>query len=250
MMLKRSDLLIFILLFIFVAAFPVDLIKVDLMYQLLIQIGLRCLLLTFYIYLIIKNKIKIFGVASWRHILMCLPFLLATVSNIIASSIDGGFTMVSLSPTLVGLYSLLIFLIAVSEEIVFRLFIHNSLSNTSSLKRIFGSAGIFALMHLLNLVNVSTVGALVSVLVQTVYTFGLGLLLGFLYEYGHSLTSCVVLHFTFNMLNRVIYNYVLGGYSSNIAFYLTAVVIGAILGVYVFILYKLYLSKLDRYFRA
>lgn len=181
---------------------------------------------------------------------MCLPFLLATVSNIIASSIDGGFTMVSLSPILVGLYSLLIFLIAVSEEIVFRLFIHNSLSNTSSLKRIFGSAGIFALMHLLNLVNVSTVGALVSVLVQTVYTFGLGLLLGFLYEYGHSLTSCVVLHFTFNMLNRVIYNYVLGGYSSNIAFYLTAVVIGVILGVYIFLLYKLYLSKLDRYFRA
>ena len=53
------DLLLFALLFVFVAAFPVDLIPVDLTYQLLVRIGLRALLLTFYIYLIVKNKMKI-----------------------------------------------------------------------------------------------------------------------------------------------------------------------------------------------
>ena len=246
---KTSDLLLFVLLFIFVAAFPVDLIKVELTYQILIQIGLRGLLLTFYIYLIVKNKIKIFGMASWRNILLCLPFLLACFSNIIASSIDGEFLGSSIKTIDVVLLSIYTLMIAISEEIIFRLFIHNALSRTSSIKRIFGSAGIFALMHLLNLVNVSTVGALVTVLVQTVYSFGLGLLLGFLYEYGHSLSACVILHFLFNMMNEVIYIYVLGGTAGELAFYLTAVVIAVVLSVYIVLLYKLYFDKLDKYFR-
>ena len=245
-----SDLLLFILLFVFVAAFPVDLIPVDLTYQLLIQIGLRLLLLTFYIYLIIKNRMKIFGMASWRNILLCVPFLLAAFSNIIACSIDGSYLGMIVSPQIVILLSIHTLLIAISEEIIFRLFIHNALSRTSSIKRIFGSAGIFALMHLLNLVNVSSVGSLVTVLVQTVYTFGLGLLLGFLYEYGHSLSMCVVLHFVFNMMNSIIYGYVLGGVAGDLAYYLTAVVIAVILGAYVFCLYRFYFDKLDKYFRS
>ena len=247
---SRSDLLLFILLFIFVAAFPVDLIPVVLTYQILIRIGLRGMLLAFYIYLIIKNRIKIFGMASWRNILLCAPFLLATVSNIIAASIDGGFTGMLMSPIDLTLFSILTLMIAMSEEIIFRLFIHNALSGTSSIKRIFGSAGIFALMHLLNLVNVSSVSTLVAVLVQTLYTFGLGLLLGFLYEYGHSLSMCMVLHFLFNMLNTTIYLYVLGGNAGDLAYYLTAVVIAVVLGIYVFLLYRLYFDKLDKYFRS
>lgn len=250
MRIKFSDLLLFILLFIFVAAFPVDLINVDLEYKILIQIGLRVLLLVFYIYLIIKNRMKIFGMANLMNILMFLPFLLACFSNMIASSIDGGFSGVQYSPTIIALYSLLMLVVALSEEIVFRLFIHNSLAGASSIKRIFASAGIFALMHLLNLVNVASVNALVTVLVQTVYTFGLGILLGFLYEYGHSLSICVLFHFAFNMLNEVIYLYVMGGYAGELAFYLTAITIGVIIGIYTFLIYKFYLSKFDRYFRS
>ena len=51
---KFTDILLYVLLFIFVAAFPVDLINVSDNWKLLITIGLRCLLLGFYIYIIIK----------------------------------------------------------------------------------------------------------------------------------------------------------------------------------------------------
>lgn len=249
MRLSFYDLLLFLLLFVFVAAFPVDLIPVDLTYHLLIQIGLRALLLTYYIYLIIKHKIKVFGTGNWRNILFCVPFLLVSVSNIIATAIDGKFVGISLSPIDMVLYTVLTLFVAVSEEIIFRLFIHSSLYRTSSIKRIFGSAGIFALMHLLNLVNVSTVPALVSVLIQTVYTFGLGILLGFLFEYGHSLLSCIFLHFAFNFFNTTLYEY-LGGTCSDLSFYLTALVIGVVLAIYVFLLNMFYFSRLEKYYKA
>ena len=252
MRLKTSDVLLFLLLFVFVASFPVDLIKVDYVYQLLIQIGLRSLLLTYYIYLIVKNRIKIFGMVSWRHIALCIPFLLACVSNIIASGIDGGFVVgMTLTSAEFSLYIILVLFSVISEEIIFRLFIHNTFANTSSIKRILFSAGIFALMHLVNLVNVSSVNMMVSVLVQAVYAFGLGILLGFIYEYGHSLTICVIFHLLFNLLNDVLYTFVLGGYINHmLTFYLTAVVIAVILAGYVFAVYKLYYCKLDKYFRA
>ena len=103
-------------------------------------------------------------------------------------------------------------------------------------------------MHLINVVNVSSVDALVTVLLQTVYTFGLGILLGFLYEYGYSLTACVVLHFTFNLVNDVLFVH-LGCMPSDLAFYLCAIGTGVIVGIYLVLIYLLYFRKFNRYFR-
>lgn len=245
---KFSDLLLYILIFIFVVAFPTDLLPVNDTIKLLVEIGLRCLLVGFYIYLIIKNRIKIFGVANVKNVLICMPFILISFSNILAALIDGGFYGLNSEVIDVVLYSILTLLSVISEEIIFRLFIHNSLANTSSLKRIFASAGIFALLHLINIVNVTTVDALVEVLLQTVYTFGLGLLLGLMYEYSHSLTGTVIVHFGFNFFNTVIYK-ALGGHTSQLWFYLSAVICGVVVGLYAFLLYILYFRKVGRYFR-
>ena len=245
---RFSDLLLFILVFIFVTAFPVDLIPVSYFYQLLIKIGLRLILLTYYIYIIVRNRMKIFGVANLLNLLLCVPFVLISFSNMTASAIDGGFNGVNEETNIFVANVIMTLLIAISEEIVFRLFIHNALYNTSSIKRIFASAGIFALMHLLNIVNVRYVEALVSVLLQTVYTFGLGLLLGILYEYSHSLTGAVILHFCFNIFNQTLYLY-LGGYCSNIAFYLTAVGYAVIVGTYAALITIFYYRKYNIYYR-
>ena len=245
---RLSDLLLFALLFVFVAAFPVDLIPVDLTYQLLVRIGLRALLLTYYIYIIIKYKIKVFGNANIRNLLLCLPFFIVCGSNFVASSIVGGFAGPSLSAIDMALSTIYTLFIAVSEEIVFRLFIHNNLLVSSSIKRIFYIAGIFALMHLLNMVNVRTVASLVTVLIQTVYTFGLGILLGVMYEYSYSLTGCVVLHFCFNFFNDTLYTY-FGGYTSELCFYLTAAVCGFAVLSYAVLITLFYFQKHDQYFR-
>ena len=245
---RLSDILLFALLFVFVAAFPVDLIPLDLTYQLLVRIGLRLLLLTYYVYIIIKYKIKIFGNTNYRNLLLCIPFFIVCGSNFVASSIVGGFNGPSLSIIDMVLSTILTLFVAISEEIVFRLFIHNNIMVSSSIKRIFASAGIFALMHLLNIVNVRFIGDLVTVLIQTVYTFGLGILLGVMYEYSYSLVGCMVLHFCFNFFNDTLYTY-LGGHTSTLCFYLTAAVCGVAVLTYAVLITLLYFQSHDRYFR-
>lgn len=246
---KRIDIIIFILLFIFVAAFPVDLFHISELYRLLIRIGLRFLILIYYIYICVVNRVNIFKFYNWKRLLLFTPFLLASFSNLIASGIDGGYGgYITMSD---GYFSLLIifhFLGAVVEEFLFRLFIQSSLVGTSSLKRILAAAGIYALMHLLNIVNISTVNGLVTVLIQVLYNFGLGILLGFVYEYSYSLLGCIFLHFSFNFFNTVLFEY-LNCSCSPFTFYMTAVVIAVILAVYTYLIYRFVLTKNERYFR-
>lgn len=245
---KFIDVLLYTLVFIFVAAFPIDLIPVSEVYKGVILIGLKLFLLGVYIWIIAKNRIKIFGIASYSTILLCIPFFIACFSNMIASKIDGTVGPITMSGSMLAINIVICALTAVTEEILFRLFIHNSLTKVGSFGRILGSAGIFAAMHLINLANVSSVDALVTVLVQVVYDFGLGLMLGFMYEYSHSITSCFILHFSFNLFNQVLVNYFAFN-SSMLCFYLTAIVIGAILLAYGLCLYFFRYKKMDRFFR-
>ncbi len=246
---RLIDILIFALLYIFVSAFPVNLFPIDEMYQLIIQIGLYLLIFGYYIFIIIKNKINVFKFYNWKRLLLFSPFLLACFSNMIATTIDGGYPVIAETNTVILSLSIIInLLIAITEEILFRLFIHSSLIAAGSLKRIFASAGIFALAHLLRIVNVASVADLVSVLIQVVYCFGLGLMLGFIIEYSYSLVGCIFLHFSFNLLNMVLFPYI-SSTSSMMAFYLTAIVIAVALAIYTFLIYWFVLSRNERYFR-
>ena len=246
---RVSDLLIFCLLFIFVVAFPVDLFPIEQFYKMLIQVGLRLLILTYYIYICVKYRINLLKFNNWKRLLLFAPFLLACFSNLIAAGIDQGYTgFITMESGYLVLLIIFHFLTAVIEEIVFRVFIHSSLVNVGSLKRIFASAGIFALMHLLNIVNISSVEGLITVSIQVVYNFGLGILLGFIYEYSYSYVGCVFLHFCFNLFNTVVFQY-LGCECSDFTFYMTAVVIAVILAVYTFLIYQFVLTRNERYFR-
>ena len=110
---RLSDLLIFCLLFIFVVAFPVDLIPVDLIYKLVIQIGLRLLILSYYIYICIRSRINLFKFYNWKRLLLFTPFLLACFSNLIAASFKNGYPgIVTMSGTYFAL--LIVFRIAPS----------------------------------------------------------------------------------------------------------------------------------------
>ena len=246
---KITDLLIFALLFIFVAAFPVDLFPISDTYRLLIRISLRLLILFYYIYICFVNRINIFKFYNFKRIVLFLPFLLACFSNLIAAGIDGGYTgIITMSDGYLSLFIIYHFLGAVVEEFLFRFFIQASLVNVGSIKRILYGALIFALFHLLNIVNISSVDGLIDVLIQVGYNFGLGLLLGFLYEYTYSLPACILLHFFFNFFNTVLYQY-LGCVTTDFTFYMTAVVIAAILAGYIILIYYFVLKRTSRYFR-
>ena len=247
---RFMDLLLFILLFIFVAAFPVNLITSDSTIQVLIRIGLRALILAYYIYLIIKNRIKVFGIANIKNLLLCIPFMLLGLSNIFAALFGGGFVLPNGDWLYLSLFIIYHLLSVIIEEIVFRVFIHNALVNTTSVKRIFASAGIFALVHLLNMVeSIVSVDAIVNVLEQVLYAFGLGILLGLTYEYSHSLVGCIILHFSFNFLNTILV-IILGAYSSVLAYYLSAGIAALIVGGYAAIIWIFVFKKPERYYRS
>ncbi len=243
------DLLLFALLFIFVNSFPIDLITSDVLIRLLIRIGLRLLLLGYDIYIIWKNRINIFKFANYRNVGLFVPFILICFSNIIAAALAGVNFELSFNPAMLSLTIIYYLLGVILEEFLFRLFIQNSLNNVSSIKRIFGSAAIFALFHLINIVNISQVSQLVSVLVQVVYAFGLGLLLALIYEYTYSIPACIVFHFVFNFFNTIFVTDIYNLAIPVIYYYFTAVVIGIIVGVYALLIYLLVLKRNDRYFR-
>lgn len=246
---KYIDIVLFILLFVFITAFPVDLIPVDPIWRSVIEIGLSIIVLTYLCYVINRKGAKVFGVSNLRNLLFCIPFILASCSNLLSALIDGGKLAVTVDPLFFVLASIHTLLVCINEEIIFRFFVQNSLIGANSFKRIFASAAIFSLMHLLNLVNVSTVNSLVNVLIQVVYTFGLGILLGIIMEYSYSLIGCIILHFSFNFLNTNVYIY-LGFYSSTLSYFLTAAVIALLLAAYIFVMYKVYFKKMTTYFRG
>lgn len=243
------DLLLFALLFIFINSFPIDLITTDELTRLLIRIGLRVLLLGYDIYVIWRNRINIFKFANYRNVGLFLPFVLVCFSNIIAASIAGLNFEVSVNSVMLPLIIIYYLLGVILEEFLFRFFIQNSLNNVSSVKRIFGSAAIFALFHLINIVNISQVSQLISVLIQVVYAFGLGLLLALIYEYTYSLPACIVFHFLFNLFNTIMVENIFHLAIPEAYYYLTAVVIGVIVGIYALLIYLLVLKRNDRYFR-
>ena len=114
------DLLLFALLFIFVNAFPVDLITSDYTVRLILRIGLRLLLLAYDIYLLIKNRINIFKFANYRRGLLFIPFILVCFSNLIAASISKVPMTYVADPLNVSLLCLYHIVGVIIEELLFR----------------------------------------------------------------------------------------------------------------------------------
>ena len=244
------DIALFALTFIFVNAFPVDLLPLDIVGQLAVRIGLRVILLAYYIYTLWRRRINIFRFANYRRVLLFVPFLLVCFSNIIAAGIAGlPFTAVTVDPLYLSLIIVYHLVGVTIEEFLFRLFIQNSLIYASSLKRILASGAIFALFHLINIINVSSIDALIAVAVQVVYAFGIGLLLAMIYEYTYSIPACICFHFIFNLLNMVLVENVFVFNIPMLTYYLTAVGCGLVVGIYAVVIYLLILQKNERYFR-
>ena len=244
-----ADLLISSFLFIFVVSFPLNYFASYLPEYgiLLLELCLRMFLCGYYIRLIVKYNLPAFIKPNWKNLLFCLPFLLACCSNEISFLFS---TRVDMTHALEVEFIIDFFIVvftAFNEEILFRFFIHNQLNIQNKLVKIVASAGIFAGFHLLNLVSPSFLAIYQSVLLQSVYTFGLGLILGFIYEYGKSITPCIIYHFLFNFFNSYVLNYFFFPvYEYYYIYIIVALVISIVLIGYGLLIYFLVFKKKDR----
>jgi len=251
MRIRISDIVLTTLLFVFVVSLPLDYFAtkfgLDNVSILAISVCLKALLAIYTGFIIKRSGLRIFGIARFKELCLFIPFLLACVSNLSIVFFQGQYTVAtSINGLGFFLNVLSALLTAFIEETIFRLFILNSLSIRNRLVRIIASAGIFAGFHLINLIspNITNGSFVVSVLIQVVYTFGLGILLGFIYEYGQSFTCCVVFHFLFNFINTIVYALFtpLSAQVENNVLY-CCIGVGAVLIIYCTLLYFFVLRK-------
>lgn len=231
------DILFVSFIFLFFVSFPFDLWIKNSFYLYLAETLAR---FVFVVFLLMYNHFKKLVTMPICHFkktdLLLLPFLPILFCNFYyLLEMRNGFQI-----TLDETFFIQIFFqisVALSEELLFRSLIQNCLSLKKTLTRIFVSSLIFALFHLTYFFSSFN---LISLFIP-LYTFGLGFLLGFIYEWSEKnfLYICGY-HFLFNLINQVLYTYMLN-VGENYLFYVNAVCVGAFGAVY--LIFLLFLSK-------
>lgn len=171
-----------------------------------------------------------------RMPLLFLPFFLAPFSNLLALLCGGSFSFSFSSYDLLRLFSvpLSVFL----EEIIFRdLALKGREWKKEKIEWLFLSSSLFALSHF-------AAGFSLSSLIQVAYTFGLGLLCGFLYLEGGGFWPSFSLHLLFNLMNNEVYRWIAGGVSS-LVFYAANLGVAFLVGAYFLFLGIRFLRRSD-----
>lgn len=141
-----------------------------------------------------------------KKVLWCLPCLLTVVANFPFGAL--AHETATLNKTnLLWLFALECFSVGLMEELFFREIAHNFVKGKLSSKRngyfwsVVTSSALFAVWHLLNLLDGAGVGA---TLLQTGYSFLIGAMLAVTLDKTNNVWICVVLHTLFNFGGNVV----------------------------------------------
>lgn len=237
---KIYDILIVILSFIFVISFPWTLFIKNMPFLVIsLQIIANLLFFAFLIYFIKRKSsltIKV-GKIMWMPLIFLFPSFIVCFSNyFLFFAVDVAFNY----EPILWLHLLLTVTVVLNEETIFRGIIQKNLKIKNRFKRIVAASGIFAIFHIFNFFSTLNPFDLLTI----VYTFGLGLLLGILFEFTNSLIPPMVCHLIFNVFNDDFIN--MFAFNVDITTFILInciVTIGAT--IYVAIVYILYLRKLN-----
>lgn len=238
------DSMLLTFLLILVIAFPVDYFITDTLSYYLVQIGLRLLLLIYYYFSIRRSGRRVYGDENWKEIAILSPVFLICVSNIILCAIYPTSVSFNGINKIFALEIVLDLLTAIVEEILFRLIFHNALRISNRLVRIIASAGIFAAFHALHFFAYFDP----TIFIQVGYTFGLGIVLGFLMEYGNSVFMCMGLHFLYNAVNGTLFSYIfmMSNPQQLPVYYYVNIGVAAVVAIYLLIIFLVRYRKVNR----
>lgn len=170
-----------------------------------------------------------------------LPFFLLAFSNLLSLAFDQSGLDLSSSKTMIIDYAFYFLFLSYAEERIFRTGFYSFFRNKNgALFSIFGSALIFSLSHLANIFG----GNIFPVLLQVAYTFGLGLVLGLIYEKSGFFLA-FLFHFVFDFLNDGVF-VVLHKGDWTLSFYLVNSILAILLALYgLFLITKVFHVKLS-----
>lgn len=229
------DLLLLALIYLAICSIPLELfIKNAPLICLIIRV---CLQVAYSIFLVIYLKKQKSLQIEEKHIqfpliLLFLPLLLATVSNFFYIAFIPKDFVNNFEYTFFIECGLYLF-VAFNEEMLFRKLLLDNMEKGSTLIKIVVGAAIFGAFHLTDFLSTFSPASLITI----VYTFALGIALGFIYEYGGSIICCIGFHFLFNVLNMSLYSRMNNGISNYWVYILVNIAVGAVLGIYLLILY-------------
>lgn len=183
----------------------------------------------------IKSKKIMFSSDKKVSIIKYLPFVLICLGNIAVAFISG-FNYLT-NDNIGGLITLALFdcvATALCEEFLFRYLLLNFIRQTKkTFVSIILSACFFGLMHL---VNISSLSSIPYVLLQCLYTFGLGIILGFVYLDSRKIYLPIILHALFNFLNDSLVS-ILFDFEYNVWFFVINMAITVLAGLYFIFMY-------------
>ncbi len=230
---------------IFIISIPIGLFIKDSIILLVINIILKIISVVFIIYYSKKEKFeKPYLEKSSKINLILLPFLLITFSNFFVVLYDGLIIYDFINVPYLVLSGFNCLLTAIIEEIIFRHFIYTEFKYTNStFKSIVFTSLIFGGMHLLNITSLSSVPVCI---IQSIYTFGLGLVLSIVYIFTKNILFPIILHFLFNFVNDIlIANIFILNW--NIPFYIINIIIALLTGLYALYIYLTFIKETDNY---
>lgn len=239
---KIYDLSIIILLYIGISCIPFSLIPIPSFLVTIFQIISQIIIFGLVLFILKKSPLKKSAEKkSSKEFIAFLPLFIICFSNFFCLLIPESNIAFSFSFPLL-LEIVLSILIAWNEEYIFRLLLINNLDESkTTLYKILISSCIFALCHLTHFISTLNPVALIDV----VYTFGVGLILGFIYVYSESLALVFVFHSFYNIINNnLAQNWI--SYGNNaFLYYLINIIVGLVAGIYLLVLYLLKLKKVE-----
>ena len=170
--------------------------------------------------------------------LFFIPFLLIVFNNLIFllfKQKEVGFTY---DFTFI-LQIILTIAVSISEELLFRVYIHNILNINNKILKIIISSLIFGLFHIVYFLSSFDPYDLIII----IYTFGLGLVLGFIYEFSeNNFIYIIIIHFLFNFLNKDLFLRLFNG-TNDYIFYIVSIIVSLITLIYGLLIYFMYFKN-------
>ena len=200
-----------LVLYVLIIAFPTYLFTKDMLILTSVELGLRVAYLAFIILFSYFTRIgqTYTGPTKLRNFFLLLPmFFVAFVNTFYLGAIAGSkFTFVinPFTDIINGFAFLSLIVTAVEEVLLFGYLVQKNLTFAHKLVRIFVAAAIFAITHVFVMLY-SGLGIIKPLdLFDVLFKFGIGIILGVLYEYTNNLAVPVTFNIIYTISNEMLY---------------------------------------------
>lgn len=252
---KRWYIAIALLIYLSFISFPTYLLTKDLYVLYGVELGLRAAFLVFIVLFSIFTKMfKTYtGKTKFANVFLLLPLFFVAFFNLfylgivtrssISNPLEAVFVPNGNNALEILKFSTIVVTV-VEEELLFRFIIQRNLEIGHKISRIFITSLMFTVCHFFTMLYDSQ-GILVPIeLISLVFVYGIGVILGFLYEYTNNIIVPITFSMIYSICNGMLYHISLA--NAKFDYYITVACFFAGAAIYLFIFYFLMLKRENR----